>query len=155
MIEQFLDAFVEVLDVLFRLVGKSIAGRSSPDQAFIVRVEEVKHESTDLVGLGCRGRLSKSSKSPASKTSPTPTPSEADVKSVKSLLIPRYFDSEDSDLASGRHLRPALCRQRGINRVLDPADPQRVLRLNPFPVVRFVLAKVDTAVVICFHVLCQ
>ena len=76
MIEYLLHALIEILDVLLGLVGKSIAGRSSPDQVLTVRVEKINNESADLVVL-CRGsRLSESS--PA-ESSPAPTSSEAVV----------------------------------------------------------------------------
>jgi hypothetical protein len=41
MFEHLLYALVKILDVLVRLVGKGVAGRSTPDECFGLRVKEI------------------------------------------------------------------------------------------------------------------
>src|SRR5437868_8948776 len=97
-LEHLLNAFVQVLDVAVRLVRDCATGRSPPKQFFRVRVEEIDHEGTNLIGLSCGGRISESS-------APAPTAAKSVVKSVESLLSFRHSDSHDGNIATGINLR--------------------------------------------------
>ena len=73
-IEQSPHVRVEPSDVLVRLVGERIAGRSTPDQLLGAGIVEVDDQGSDLVWLlGCGGRLQTPSEAP------TPAPAAAKI----------------------------------------------------------------------------
>ena len=55
MTEHFLHALVKLLDIPAGFAGESVTRRSTPNQLLRARVEQVDHESTDLVVFGRSG----------------------------------------------------------------------------------------------------
>jgi hypothetical protein len=100
MCEHLVHPLVEILGVLFGIVGKGVAGRASPNQILSLGVEQIDDQRTDPVGFSGRRCVSESS--------PTPTSTKAVVKSVESLLIPRDLHRYDRDIAARIHLGPAF-----------------------------------------------
>jgi hypothetical protein len=78
-LEQFVDARVEILDVLVRVVGECVTRGSSPDQLLGFCIKKIDNHRAHLVCIG-RGRcLAKTS---ATKTSPAPASPKPVVKGV-------------------------------------------------------------------------
>ena len=71
------------------------------------------------------------------------------------MLILSGLNGKDFDVTARRNFRPALCRQGAVHRALDAVDQELVFRLDLFPSVGLVLAKVCIVVVIGFHVLSE
>src|SRR5580693_9999712 len=113
MIEHLLHAFVQVLDVLVRLVRKSIAGGSSPNQLLAVCVEKINHQRPDLVSIlsCCGGSEAAEPASPA----PAPTAAEIVVERVESLVILTHLQRDNGNVATRFHRRQAFRRQGGID----------------------------------------
>ena len=120
MVEHFLHVFIEIFYVFLRLVRKSVASCSSPNQALALGVEKINNKSADLIGLRCGSRISESS---TPESSPAPTSSEAVVEGIESLLVLGHFYRYNRDLAASWNPRPPLGRQSRIDSVLDSTDP--------------------------------
>jgi hypothetical protein len=78
-LEHFVDALVEVLDVFVRVVGERVTCGSSPDQLFGFRIEEIDYYRAHLVRIGGGRCLAKTS---ATKTPPAPASPKPVVKGV-------------------------------------------------------------------------
>ena len=79
MLEHFVHAFIQILDVLVRVVVERVARGAPPDQLLGLGIEEIDNHSAHLVRIG-RGRcLAKTS---TTKASPTPASSQPVVKSI-------------------------------------------------------------------------
>src|ERR1700682_249863 len=148
MVEHLLHTLVKILDVLVGLVRKGVTRGSSPDDFLCVRVEEIDNQRTHLVVVNRCGCVSEA-------TTPAPAAAEAVVERVETLLILSHLYRYDRDLTARLHRRQALCRQGCIDSLFDAVDPQRVLCLDLFPGVRFVLAKISAAIIVGLHLLCE
>src|ERR1700675_76100 len=84
LLEHFLHALVQILDVLVGIVGECVARCASPDQLLCLGIEEIDDHRAHLVCLSGGRCLAKTS---GTKTPPTPTPTKAIVESVQRLLI--------------------------------------------------------------------
>src|SRR5467141_1672057 len=152
MLEHFVHAFVEVLCVLVRLVGKRIARRASPDQFLCLCIEEIDHQGSHFVVFDGRGCVAKST----AESSPTTTPSsEPIIERVQGLLIFSRLNGKDLDITSRGNFRPTLCRQSAVHCALDAVHHELVFRLDLFPRVGLVLTKVCTMVVVGLNVLSE
>src|SRR3954453_783103 len=100
--KHLLHTFVEVLDVLVRFFGKCVARGAAPDQLLGSGIEEIDHQSANLVVLHRRRGIAQSA-------GPAPPAAEAVVKGVESLLVLSGLPRDDWDTATRRHLRPPLC----------------------------------------------
>ena len=49
--EQLLDGLVELFRVLVRFLGQGLRSHSAPNQLFGVRIEQIHHQRSDLVGV--------------------------------------------------------------------------------------------------------
>ena len=152
MLEHFVDALVQVLDVLVGIVGECVARATSPEEAFRLRVEQIDDQRAYLVCV-CGGRCF--SEASASKSSPTPAAAKPVVERIQGLLILRGLQRNDRDITAGIYLGPAFCRQSGINRRLYSVDIQGILGLHLFPRVGFVLPEVRGVIIIGLHLLCR
>src|SRR5882672_7619436 len=150
MLEHFVHAFVEVLGVLVGLVGERIARRASPDHLLRFCIEEIDYQGTHFVGLDGRGGVAKSA-----AESPAATSSEPVVERVQGLLILSRLDGKDLDISSRGNFCPTLCCQSAVHCTLDAVDQEPVFRLDLFPSVGLVLAKVCTVVVVGLNVLSE
>src|SRR6266404_6804168 len=84
LLEHFIHALIEVLDVLVGVVGERVARAASPDQLLGLGIEEIDNYGAHLVRIG-RGRcLTKTS---ATKAPKTPASSKPVVKRIQGLLI--------------------------------------------------------------------
>src|ERR1700741_755227 len=106
------------------------------------------HQGSHFLGFDRRGCVAKSA-----EYSPTATSSESVIERVQGLLILSRLDGKDFDVTSRGNFRPTLCRQSAVHCALDAVDQQRVFRLDLFPGVGLVLAKVCTVVVVSLDVL--
>src|ERR1700680_3861167 len=52
-LEHFVHALVQVLDVLVRVIGECVARAASPDQCLGLRIEEIDHHSANFVCFRC------------------------------------------------------------------------------------------------------
>jgi hypothetical protein len=102
-LEQFVHALMQVLDVLVGVVGECVARSASPDQLLGPAIEEINNHGTNLVCIGCGRRLAKTS---AAKASPTPPASEPVVKSIQGLLTACDLHGNDGNIAARIHLGP-------------------------------------------------
>src|SRR5208337_319288 len=83
-LEHFLHALIQVLNVLVGVVREGVARRAPPDQLLGFGIEQVDDHRAHPVSVS-RGRcLTKTS---ATKASPTPASSKAVVESIQGLLI--------------------------------------------------------------------
>src|ERR1700688_3503934 len=112
--EHLLHSLVEILGVLIRIVGKGIAGRTSPQQILVLGIEQIDDQRTHAVGFSRRGCISEPAKS-----SPAPTATKAIVKGVESLLLLRNLDRHDTDIATRIDLGPTFSCQGPIHRILN------------------------------------
>src|SRR6266404_2788426 len=150
MLEHFVHALVEVLYVLVRLVGERIARRASPDHFLRFCIKEIDYQGSHFVGFDGRGCVAKSAAESPAATSPEPV-----VERVQGLLILSRLDGKDLDISSRGNFRPTFCRQSAVHCTLDAVDQERVFRLDLFPSVGLVLAKVCTVVVVGLNVLSE
>src|SRR4029077_5628301 len=89
-LEHFHHALVEVIDVLFGLIGERVAGRAAPDEFFCCCIRQVDDKSSYPVRLwGCSG---------VTKSAETPASAEVVVKGVERLLIMGNLDGHDGDI---------------------------------------------------------
>src|SRR5579871_5672583 len=146
MIEHLLDTLIEVLDVLVRFVRKSVARRSAPHQLLRFCVEQIDHESADLVGVDRRRRI-------AEPTAKAPAASEPVVERIEGALRFRHLDRDDRNVTARCDLREPLLGELRVDSALDSLDPQRILRLDLLPRIRLVLGEVRGAIVISLHML--
>ena len=79
MLEHFVDALVEILDILVRVVGECVTRGSSPDQLLGSCIEEIDNYSAHLVRIGRGCCLAKTA---TTKASPAPASPKPVVKSV-------------------------------------------------------------------------
>src|SRR5436305_2211042 len=145
LLEHFVHAFIQVLDVLVRVAREGIARAAPPYQLLGLGVEEIHYHRANLVRLSRGGRFTETT---AAKASPTPPASQPVIKSIQGLLRVGHLYGHDAHVAPGFHLRPAFSRQRGIDRALHAIDIQGILGLYVFPRVRLVLREICAAVVI-------
>src|SRR5215469_8163634 len=151
-LEHFVHAFIQILDVLVGVVGKSVAGGTSPHQLLRLGVEEIDDHGADLVGFS-RGRcLTKTS---TTKAPPAPTSTHPLIESIECLLIAGDLDGYYGNIAAGIHLGPAFCSQSNIDGILDAIHIQRIFRLNVFPRVGLVLSEVCAAIEVGLDLLCR
>src|SRR6202795_1562787 len=79
--EHLLHSLVEILGVLIRIVGKGIAGRTSPQQILVLGIEQIDDQRTHAVGFSRRGCISEPAKS-----SPTSDSTTAGSDGIEGLL---------------------------------------------------------------------
>ena len=79
-LEHFVDALVEILDVLARVVGECVARGAPPDQLLGLGIKKIDNYGAHLVRLGRGGCLTETS---ATKAYPTPASSKPVVKSIQ------------------------------------------------------------------------
>src|ERR1700730_9425127 len=130
LLEHFLHALIEILDVLVGFVGERIACGASPDQLLSLGIEEIDDHCAHLVCFSRGGSVSKTS---AAEPSPTPAASKPVIEGIQSLLVARHFDGYDGNIAAGIHLGPAFCCQGGVDGTLDPIDIQSIFRFDLLP----------------------
>src|SRR5271154_3351871 len=97
LLKQFLDAFIQVLDVLVGVARDRVTGAASPYQLLRLRVEQIDHQRPYLVCIGCCRCLAKAT---ASKTSPTPASSKPVVEGIEILLIVGHLNGDDRNIAA-------------------------------------------------------
>src|SRR6266849_8816792 len=101
LLEHFLHALVQVLDVLVRVVGESVARCASPKKFLGLRVEQIDDHCAYLVRFGRRRGLADS---PAAESSPAPSSPEPVIKGIQGLLIARHLNRYDRNIPAGFHL---------------------------------------------------
>ena len=150
MLEHFVHALIQILDVFVGIVGKRIARAASPDQLLGLGIEEIDDHRAHLVGIGRCCRLTETA---TSEAPPTPTSSKSVVEGIQGLLILRHLNGDDGDVTIGINLGPAFCCQRSIDSTLDAINIQGIFRLNVFPRIGLVLREVSAAVLISLALL--
>src|SRR6266446_3016675 len=150
-LEHFVHALIQILNIFVRVVGECVARVASPDQLFGLGVKEIDDHSADPVSFSCDCSLSKTT---ASKSPPTPAATKPVIERIQRLLIAGDFHGDNRNVAARVHLGPTFCRQGGINGSLDSIYVEGIFRLNLLPRVSSVLREVCTAIVIGLHLLC-
>jgi hypothetical protein len=84
LLEHFIHALIEVLDVLVGVVRECVARAASPDQLLGLGIEEIDNYGAHLVRISRGRRLTKAS---ATKAPKTPSSSKPVIKSIQRLLI--------------------------------------------------------------------
>src|ERR1700675_3004260 len=91
-LEHFVHALIQILDVLLGFVGERVAFGASPDQLLRLAIEEIDDHRAHLICFSSSRGLTKTS---ATKTPPSPASSEAVIECIQGLLILGDLDGID------------------------------------------------------------
>ena len=127
-LKHFLDAFVEVADVLVGIGRERAAATTSSQQLLRLCIEQINDQCPHCMCLCCSSCLSETS---SSKTSPAPTTSKPVVEGAEGLLVLRHLHDHDRHVATRFRLTPTFRSQRRIDGILNAIDKQGVFRRHP------------------------
>jgi hypothetical protein len=109
-LEHVVHVLLQLLDVFAGMVRERVAGRSAPHQFLAIGIEDVDHQSADLVGVNSSGRFAESY-----EAAPTPATAKAVVERIQRLLVASGSDGHDGHVAARGNFLPALGLERGVD----------------------------------------